>query len=67
MALETITISDPHSGSIADVLPGFGMNCFRFQVRLDGQPFDVLWAVDGFASGDERPSGSGIPHTAPVF
>lgn len=61
MALETFTIGDPQSGSSASVLPGYGMNCFRFQVRRGDRLIDILWSERDFATGQQRPSGSGIP------
>lgn len=61
MSLEIVTLEDQQAGTKARVLPGFGMNCYSFEVPTSNGPFDLLWAVDGFASGNERASSSGIP------
>ncbi len=61
MSLEIVTLADPAYGSSAQILPGFGFNCFRFTANAAGQPIEVLWAEPGFESGGKRPSGSGIP------
>jgi aldose 1-epimerase len=61
MSVESVTIRDPSSGALAEILTGFGFNCHRFQAWHDGQPVEVLWSEEGFASGEKRPSGSGIP------
>lgn len=60
MSLATVTLHDP-SGSRAEILVGFGFNCFRFTAMRAGQPWEVLWSHPEFASGTQRPSGSGIP------
>jgi aldose 1-epimerase len=61
VAIEIISLADQKAGSSAQVLPGFGMNCFRFTAMADGHTIEVLWAEPGFESGTKRPSGSGIP------
>lgn len=61
MPLEIVTLADPHAETSAQILPGFGFNCFRFTANADGKPVEVLWAEPGFESGTKRPSGSGIP------
>ncbi|MEX2186107.1 MAG: aldose 1-epimerase [Pirellulales bacterium] len=61
MTLEIVALRDPSVGSSAQLLPGFGFNCFRFTAVADGGEIDVLWAEDGFETGARRPSGSGIP------
>ncbi len=58
---ESVVIRDPDSQSEAEVLVGYGFNCFRFETHLDGHRVDVLWADDDFRSAQQRPSGSGIP------
>jgi aldose 1-epimerase len=61
MSLEIVTLHDPKSGDRAQIAVGFGFNCFSYQVERDGKPVEVLWSHEKFASGTERPSGSGIP------
>jgi len=61
MSVEFITISDPSSGTCAKVFAGFGFNCFSFQVVRESKPLEILWSAADFESGNERPSGSGIP------
>jgi aldose 1-epimerase len=59
--MQTIHLTDSASGAEAAILAGFGFNCYRFRVRFDDQPLDVLWSEPGFDSGQKRASGSGIP------
>jgi aldose 1-epimerase len=61
MTVPAITLYDATSPSRADILVGFGLNCYRFTTHVQGTAVDVLWATDGFESGRHRPSGSGIP------
>ncbi len=61
MSIETVILQDEEAGTTARVLPGFGMNCYSFEVPTSDGPFDLLWAVPDFASGKERASSSGIP------
>lgn len=61
MGVQTIVIRDGASGAEAEVLAGFGFNCFRFRVPVDGQRIDAIWSEPGFENGDKRASGSGIP------
>jgi aldose 1-epimerase len=61
MAVETIQLTDAVTGSEATILAGFGFNCCRFRVVLDGRIIDVLWAEAEFETGEKRASGSGIP------
>ena len=56
-----VTIDEPETGSRAAIAVSQGFNCFEFQTVRDGQAIDVLWAHPEFASGTQRPSGSGIP------
>lgn len=60
MPIETITLSDPSTGSSASILT-LGFNCYRFQAAPAGKPIDVIWSAPNFAAGTERASGSGIP------
>lgn len=61
MTVENVTLNDPNTGARARVLAGFGFNCYEFVANLNGREVDVIWSVPDFASGNERPSGSGIP------
>ncbi len=61
MALESIVLRDPATGSTAKILPGFGFNCYSFQPVLAGEVIEVLWSAPDFDSGQQRPSHSGIP------
>ncbi len=61
MALESVTLHDPASGARAEILPGFGFNCYSFQPVVAGEPVETLWAADDFTTGKARASHSGIP------
>ena len=61
MSIPSVTLRDPKTPSSAEILVGFGFNCYQFVTQLDGQTVDVLWSAEGFADGTHRPSGSGIP------
>lgn len=61
MSLETVILQDEAAGTLARVLPGFGMNCYSFEVSTSEGRRDLLWAVSDFATGKERASSSGIP------
>lgn len=58
---QVVEICDEESGSTASILVSLGFNCFRWRPMLDGSPRDMLWAEEGFASGNKRPTASGIP------
>lgn len=61
MQLEPVTLIDPQTGATAQVLSGFGFNCFSFRPVVRGEAIEVLWSEDSFLSGEARPSHSGIP------
>jgi aldose 1-epimerase len=61
MPPELVELVDAASGSRARVLAGHGFNCFSFEAAQGGRLREVLWASPAFASGQERPSRSGIP------
>lgn len=61
MTLFTLTIRDASSGSSAEVLPGLGFNCFRFQTQTPAGSIEWLWSDPEFTTGTTRPSRSGIP------
>lgn len=61
MPAEVVTITSPSTGDVARVLVSQGFNCFSYRVNVRGTPVDVLWSLPNFASGQQRPSSSGIP------
>lgn len=61
MSSQIAEISDPKSGSTARILVSQGFNCFSWRPVLKDGPREMLWAEEGFESGDRRASGSGIP------
>ncbi|MDX1946954.1 MAG: aldose 1-epimerase [Pirellulaceae bacterium] len=61
MKPEIVTLRDSKTGSSAEILASLGFNCFRFTAVTAAGPVEVLYAHPNFASGIERPSGSGIP------
>lgn len=58
---QIVEITDAASGSQAKILAGFGFNCYSWKPMLGDGPREMLWSHSEFASGNERPSGSGIP------
>lgn len=61
MSVSNVVITDASTGSSAEIVVGYGFNCFRFQAVRQAGPIDVLWSAEGFSGGAGRPSGSGIP------
>jgi aldose 1-epimerase len=61
MPSQIASITDPASGAAAKILVSLGFNCFSWRPALDDGPREMLWSHPEFASGNERPSGSGIP------
>ena len=61
MTIPSVVLKDSASDAEAEILTGFGFNCYRFRAHPDCQPVEVLWSEDNFSSGQKRPSGSGIP------
>jgi aldose 1-epimerase len=61
MAAQIVSIIDPASGAEARILVSLGFNCFSWRPMLEGGPREMLWSHPEFASGNERPSGSGVP------
>ncbi len=61
MSVEQASIECPQTGARAEILVGFGFNCFEYVTTTGGRPHDVLWSAPKFAAGGERPSHSGIP------
>lgn len=56
-----VTIKDAASAAEAKILVSLGFNCFSWRPQLNDGPREMLWSHPEFASGNERPSGSGIP------
>ena len=56
-----VSITDPSTGASARILVSLGFNCFSWRPVLQDGSREMLWAHQDFASGNERPSGSGIP------
>ena len=46
--MDMIALRDATSGAVARLLPGWGFNCFDFQVQCGGRAVPVLWAEEGF-------------------
>jgi aldose 1-epimerase len=61
MQLEPVTLTDAQTGATAQILNGFGFNCFSFRPVVRGEAIEVLWSEADFLSGEGRPSHSGIP------
>lgn len=61
MPMQIIHLTDAASGAEASILSSFGFNCYRFRVRFDDRPIDVVWSEPEFETGQKRASGSGIP------
>ena len=59
--MEVLVLTDTRMGSTARILPELGFNCFEFRTNVAGQLIDVIDASPQFASGNDRPSGHGIP------
>lgn len=58
---QILSIADAASGAEAKILVSLGCNCFSWRPRLADGPREMLWSHPDFESGNERPSGSGIP------
>lgn len=56
-----INLTDPTTGATARVMAAVGFNCFSYQPVLDGKPVELLWSEPEFATGQGRPTRSGIP------
>jgi len=65
MAAEIVTLRDPQAGTAAEIAVNLGFNCFRFTAQHLGRPVEVLYSHPEFTSGNQRPSGSGIPILLP--
>jgi aldose 1-epimerase len=61
MDAQVVEIIDRDSGSSARILVSLGFNCFSWLPMLHGGAREILRSDPEFASGDKRPSGSGIP------
>src|SRR5215470_19634358 len=60
-APHVVSIMDPATGATARILVSLGFNCFSWRPVLQDGSREMLWAHQDFASGNEKPSGSGIP------
>jgi aldose 1-epimerase len=56
-----VSITDPVTGASARILVSLGFNCFSWRPVLQDGPREMLWAHPDFASGNQGPSGGGIP------
>jgi aldose 1-epimerase len=56
-----ITLVDPATGAMANVLPQLGFNCFSYTPIIDEEPVELLWSAAGFESGSLKSTASGIP------
>lgn len=65
MSVEDVEIRDRETGSTANILVGYGFNCYRFISMVGGEPIDVIWSEPGFETGELRSTGSGIPVLCP--
>jgi aldose 1-epimerase len=61
MTSDIVTLRDTASGCTAQIAVKLGFNCFRFTAMHGQKPAEVLYSHPEFASGSQRPSGSGIP------
>ena len=63
MTGQMVTLRDEAAGTSAEIAVDLGFNCFRFTARRSAasEEVEVLYAHPEFASGSQRPSGSGIP------
>lgn len=61
--MDLVELVDESTGASAKILVSLGFNCFSWCVPFAGElpAQELLWAEEGFAAGDKRPSGSGIP------
>lgn len=56
-----ITIRSLDSAATARIRADVGFNCFSFEAPVNGESIETLWFEPGFATGEGRPSRSGIP------
>jgi aldose 1-epimerase len=61
MQLEPVTLTDSATGSAAQILSGFGFNCYSFRPVVGGEDIEVLWSEPEFVTGQAKASHSGIP------
>lgn len=61
MTAQIAQLKDAASGAMAEVLVSQGFNCFCWQAPFKEGSRELLWASEGFESGEQRPSSSGIP------
>lgn len=58
---ENVTLTSSDTGAVAQILVGFGCNCYSFRPVVGGKAIETLWSEDGFETGQKRASSSGIP------
>src|SRR5262249_26997594 len=61
MNAEIATIKDSNSGASPQILGSQGFNLFKLTAMPGGRPLEVLYAPEGFETGQLRPSKGGIP------
>lgn len=59
--VQSVTLEDADAGTRAQILTGFGFNCFSFVARDSLGEVELIWSEPDFETGEKRPSGSGIP------
>jgi aldose 1-epimerase len=57
----TIHVLEDGEGNRAEIWPGLGFNCFRWQVSDRGEVFEVLYTDPATFFSGEKPTRSGIP------
>lgn len=61
MPPELVTLTAVDNAATASILVGYGCNCFSFRPVINDQSVEVLWAEEGYETGEKRASSSGIP------
>lgn len=59
--MSIVTLVDATTGASARLAVDQGFNLFDFQVPVKSGRLSVLWSADGFETGQQRASSSGIP------
>src|SRR5262245_38074138 len=60
-ASQIVSITDAATGATARILVSLGFNCFSWRPVLNDGPREMLWSHQDVASGNQPPSGSGVP------
>lgn len=61
MVPHIVRLTEPHTGSRAEIAVHRGFNCFRLLALVEGIPCEVLWSLPGFVNGEGRAAASGVP------